>query len=244
MACSRCVAPPKPMCRRVSLSPSRPSLYWRKARSAMSASRSRWLSLTRTPRHSTPPSRSWSTTTLCGRFISAAAARAPDAPQISPQVRAQYLLDWRAGDIAAVDAAFAAATHVVRLDLDNHRIVTNPMEPRGVIGLYDPVSGRYTAHVSSQSLHSIRDNAARALGVPPGAVRFVAPDVGGGFGVKNFIYPEHVLILWAAKRVGRPVKWIASRGEGFSVGPQSARPSGRGRSGTRRRGAISGIAHH
>src|SRR5271154_498048 len=86
---------------------------------------------------------------------------------------------------------------------------------RGVIGLWDAERGRYTGYVSSQSIHATRDNTARALGVPPSAVRFIAPDVGGGFGAKNFIYPEHVLIPWAAKRVGRPVKWIASRGEVF-----------------------------
>ena len=101
------------------------------------------------------------------------------------------------------------------LALDNHRIVTNPMEPRGVVGLYDPASGRYTAYVSAQSIHATRDHAARALGVEPGQVRFIAPDVGGGFGAKNFVYPEHVLMPWAAKRVGRPVKWIASRSEVF-----------------------------
>jgi len=89
------------------------------------------------------------------------------------------------------------------------------MEPRGIIGIYDVESGRYTAYVSSQSIHATRDNTARALGVAPAAVRFVAPDVGGGFGAKNFIYPEHVLMLWAAKRIGRPVKWIATRSEGF-----------------------------
>jgi aerobic carbon-monoxide dehydrogenase large subunit len=89
------------------------------------------------------------------------------------------------------------------------------MEPRGVVGLWDAVRDRYVAYVSSQSIHTTRDNTARALGVPPAAVRFVAPDVGGGFGAKNFIYPEHVLILWTAKRVGRPVKWIATRSEGF-----------------------------
>src|SRR5215472_5179221 len=145
----------------------------------------------------------------------AAAARAPGAPQISAEVPGNLCFDWRAGDTAAVAAAFAAAAHVVELRLDNHRIVTNPIEPRGVIGLWDAETGRYTAHVSSQSIHATRDNTARALGVPPAAVRFVAPDVGGGFGAKNFIYPEHVLILWAARRVGRPVKWIATRSEGF-----------------------------
>src|SRR5215472_14392815 len=79
----------------------------------------------------------------------------------------------------------------------------------------------YTAYVSSQSIHATRDNAARALGVPPAAVRFVAPDVGGGFGAKNFVYPEHALILWAARRVGRPVKWIAGRGEVFLADHQA-----------------------
>src|ERR1700736_142080 len=145
----------------------------------------------------------------------AAAASAPGAPEISPEVPGNICFDWRTGDSAAVAAAFAAAAHVVELDLDNHRIVTNPMEPRGVIGLWDADRGRYTAYVSSQSIHATRDNTARALGVPPSAVRFVAPDVGGGFGAKNFIYPEHVLTLRAARRVGRPVKWIATRSEGF-----------------------------
>jgi carbon-monoxide dehydrogenase large subunit len=145
----------------------------------------------------------------------ASAARAPGAPEISAEVPGNVCFDWQTGESAAVDAAFAAAAHLVELDLDNHRIVTNPMEPRGVIGLYDRDSGRYTAYVSSQSLHATRDNTARALGVPPAAVRFVAPDVGGGFGAKNFVYPEQVLMLWAAKRVGRPVKWIATRSEGF-----------------------------
>src|SRR5258707_2027325 len=128
--------------------------------------------------------------------------------------------DWRTGDTVAVDAAFAAAAHVVELDLDNHRIVTNPMEPRGVIGFWDAERGRYTAYVSGQSIHATRDNTARALGVPPSQVRFVAPDVGGGFGAKNFIYPEHVLIPWAAKRASRPVKWIASRSEVFLADQQ------------------------
>jgi len=145
----------------------------------------------------------------------AAAARAPAAPQIAAEAPGNLCFDWRTGDSAAVEAAFATAAHIVELSLDNHRIVTNPIEPRGVIGVWDAEHGRYTAYVSSQSIHATRDHAARALGVPPAAVRFVAPDVGGGFGAKNFIYPEHVLMLWAARRVGRPVKWIASRSEVF-----------------------------
>ncbi len=145
----------------------------------------------------------------------AAAARAPGAPQLADEVPGNRCFEWLTGDGAAVAAAFAAAAHVVSLSLDNHRIVSNPIEPRGVVGLYDPDTGRYTAHVSSQSIHATRDQAARALDVPPARVRFVAPDVGGGFGAKNFIYPEHVLLPWAARRVGRPVKWIATRGEVF-----------------------------
>ncbi len=145
----------------------------------------------------------------------ASAARAPDAPTIADAVPGNICLDWTAGDSAAVDATFAQAAYLARIHLHNHRIVTNPMEPRGVVGAFDPATKRYTAHVSSQAIHANRDNAARALGVAPTQLRFVAPDVGGGFGAKNFAYAEHALIPWAARRVGRPVKWIASRTEGF-----------------------------
>ncbi|HEV8680678.1 MAG TPA: xanthine dehydrogenase family protein molybdopterin-binding subunit [Stellaceae bacterium] len=147
--------------------------------------------------------------------VTAAAARGPGAPLLADDVPGNRSLEWLTGDSAAVAAGFAAAAKIVSLSLDNHRVVTNPIEPRGVVGLYDRASGRYTAHVSSQSLHATRDQAARALGVAPTQLRLVAPDVGGGFGAKNFIYPEHVLIPWAARRVGRPVKWIAERGEVF-----------------------------
>jgi carbon-monoxide dehydrogenase large subunit len=147
--------------------------------------------------------------------VTAAAARVSGAPLVSPLVPGNLCMDWHVGDDEAVDAAFATAAHTIRLRLDNHRIVTNPMEPRGGIGSYDASGGRYTLHVSSQNIHGNRDLAARALGVSPDRVRFIAPDVGGGFGAKNFAYAEHALILWAAKRVGRPVKWIASRSEVF-----------------------------
>ena len=143
------------------------------------------------------------------------ASRAPGAPLLTEKAPGNLCLDWRHGDRAAADAAFAAAAHVVAISLDNHRIVTNPMEPRGIVGTYDAETGRYTAYVSAQSIHATRDFTARALGVPPAQMRFVAPDVGGGFGAKNFVYPEHALLLWATKRVGRPVKWIATRSEVF-----------------------------
>ncbi|KAF0097691.1 MAG: coxL [Rhodospirillaceae bacterium] len=143
------------------------------------------------------------------------AARAPGAPQLSDEIPGNTCLDWRTGDTAGAETAFAAAAHVVSLDLDNHRIVMNPMEPRGGVGTFDAATGRYTLHVSSQNIHINRNHVARALGAEPKDVRFVAPDVGGGFGAKNFAYVEHALILWAARRIERPVKWIASRSEVF-----------------------------
>ncbi|MBS0540784.1 MAG: xanthine dehydrogenase family protein molybdopterin-binding subunit, partial [Proteobacteria bacterium] len=144
-----------------------------------------------------------------------AAARAAGAPQLAAEVPGNVCLDWTTGDSAAAEAGFAAAAHVVRLALDNHRIVTNPMEPRGGVGTYDDQTRRYTLHVSSQNIHINRNHVARCLGADPKDVRFVAHDVGGGFGAKNFAYAEHALILWAARRTGRPVKWIASRSEVF-----------------------------
>jgi carbon-monoxide dehydrogenase large subunit len=141
---------------------------------------------------------------------SAVHARAHDAPQVADTVPGNLCFDWRVGDASA---EFAGAAHVAKLTLRNHRVVTNPMEPRGAVGSY--AGDRYTLYVSSQNIHGNRDATARALGVLPAAVRFVAPDVGGGFGAKNFIYAEYPLVLWAAKRTGRAVKWIASRSEGF-----------------------------
>ena len=145
----------------------------------------------------------------------AEAARAAGAPEISAEVPGNVCLDWQTGDAPTVAAAFVQAAHVVTQRFDNHRIVTNPMEPRGAVGGYDTSHDRYLLHVSSQNIHGNRDATARALGVPSERVRFIAPDVGGGFGAKNFTYAEHALILWAAKRVGRPVKWIATRSESF-----------------------------
>ena len=145
----------------------------------------------------------------------AEAALASGAPALCAEIPGNLCFDWRAGDWAAMQAAFDRAAHTVTLRLHNHRIVTNPMEPRGAVGQYDAADQRYTLHVSSQNIHGNRDATARALGVPSASVRFVAPDVGGGFGAKNFTYAEHALVLWAAKRAGRPVKWIATRSEGF-----------------------------
>ena len=150
-----------------------------------------------------------------------ATARAPGAPLISDSVPGNVCFDWETGDAAGAAAAFASAAHVVRLSLDNHRVVTNPMEPRGAIGTFDTASGRYTVHVSSQNVHGVRDHIARMLNAEPAKVRLVAPDVGGNFGAKNFVYAEYALMAWAARRTGRPVKWIASRSEVFLADHQA-----------------------
>nr|WP_294519213.1 xanthine dehydrogenase family protein molybdopterin-binding subunit [uncultured Rhodopila sp.] len=139
----------------------------------------------------------------------------PDAPLLTSEAPGNLCLDWRWGQTAEVADAIATAAHAVTMTVRNHRIVTNPMEPRGAVGAYDARTGRYTLHLSSQNIHANRDIAARTLGVDPDAVCFIAPDVGGGFGARNFAYAEHTLILWAARRTGRTVKWIASRSETF-----------------------------
>lgn len=137
------------------------------------------------------------------------------AGALSADAAANTCLEWAVGDAQAADAAFQSAAHVTRLNMHNHRVITNSMEPRGAIGEFNPETGRYTLHVSSQSLHVARDRVAETLGVSAAHVRFVAPDVGGGFGVKNFVYPEMILLCWAARVAGRPVKWINTRSDGF-----------------------------
>jgi carbon-monoxide dehydrogenase large subunit len=145
----------------------------------------------------------------------AKAAVAANAPLLSPDVPGNVCMDWKTGDAAGAEDAFARAAHVVTMELDNHRVTTNPIEPRGSVGTFDPAENRYTLHISSQNIHINRNHAARCLGVEAKDVRFIAPDVGGGFGAKNFIYAEHILVAWAARKVGRPVKWIATRSEVF-----------------------------
>ncbi len=153
--------------------------------------------------------------------LTPAEAMAPGAPVLAPEVPGNVSVRWKAGDFGAVEEAFKRAEHVVEVALHNHRIVTNPMEPRGLVGVWDAEARRYVLHIATQNLHAIRDVTAASLAVEPGRVRFVAPDVGGGFGTRNYPYPEYPLIAWAARRLGRPVKWIASRSEDFLTDHQA-----------------------
>ncbi|NQU69087.1 MAG: xanthine dehydrogenase family protein molybdopterin-binding subunit, partial [Rhodospirillales bacterium] len=120
------------------------------------------------------------------------------------------------GDAAAVNAAMAAAKHVIRISIRNNRLSANPIEPRGAIGSYDATDDRYTLRTSAQNPHRVREILADSvLGIPETGLRVVAGDVGGGFGMKGPVFAEEALVLWASRRVGRPVKWIADRSESF-----------------------------
>ena len=123
---------------------------------------------------------------------------------------------WERGDAARVEAELRRAAHVVRLQLVHNRLVPCPMETRAALGAYDEADGRYTLYTSSQGAHQIKDHLSRhTLKVPADRLRVIVPDVGGGFGTKIFHYPEEALVLWVARRLGRPVKWVADRSEAF-----------------------------
>jgi carbon-monoxide dehydrogenase large subunit len=130
-------------------------------------------------------------------------------------------VDADVGDAAAADVAFSRAAHVVRLETRVNRVTGVPMEPRAALGVWDAASGRYTLHAGSGGVQRHRSDLAGVLGVPESAVRVVAGDVGGNFGTRNSFYPEFALVAWAARRVGRPVKWTCSRHEAFLTDYQS-----------------------
>ena len=143
------------------------------------------------------------------------------APQLHEQAKGNLCYDWHLGDKAAVDAAFAKAAHVTRLDIVNNRLVPNAMEPRAAIGEYDRATGEYTLYTTSQNPHVIRLlMGAFVLQLPEHKLRVVAPDVGGGFGSKIYHYAEEAIVTWASSRVGRPIKWTAERGESFASDAQ------------------------
>ena len=145
-----------------------------------------------------------------------AKAQGKGAPQIHEVAPHNTIYQWHLGDAKAVDAAFKAAKHVTRLDILNNRLVPNAMETRAAIGEYDSGSESFTLWNTTQNPHVARLVIAAFVGMAPEhKLRVIAPDVGGGFGSKIFIYPEEVVALWASKRVGRPVKWVADRSESF-----------------------------
>jgi carbon-monoxide dehydrogenase large subunit len=140
----------------------------------------------------------------------------PGAPLVFDQAPANTCYDWELGDKAGVDAAFQKAAKVAKIDLVNNRLIPNAMEPRSAIGEYDTASGMHTLYTTSQNPHVIRLlMGAFVLAIPENRLRVVAPDVGGGFGSKIYHYAEEAIVTWAAKKVGRPIKWTAERAESF-----------------------------
>jgi carbon-monoxide dehydrogenase large subunit len=147
---------------------------------------------------------------------SAVRALEPGAPQLHPEAENNLIFDWSLGDLAATDAAIARAAHVTRMHIVNNRLVPNAMEPRAALGHYNRAEDHTTCWTTSQNPHVARLVMSAFYNVAPeNKLRVIAPDVGGGFGSKIFIYPEEVVCCWASKKTNVPVKWVADRTESF-----------------------------
>lgn len=148
--------------------------------------------------------------------VDPAKAQAKSAPQIHADIPNNTIYQWHLGDQKAVEAAFKSAKHVTKLDIVNNRLVPNAMEPRAALADYDAGNDHLTLWNTSQNPHVARLVISAFVGIAPEhKLRVIAPDVGGGFGSKIFIYPEEVVCLWAARKVKRPVKWTSDRTEAF-----------------------------
>jgi carbon-monoxide dehydrogenase large subunit len=149
----------------------------------------------------------------------ARAALEPGAPQLFDGIPGNLVFDWDndTSDFAATDAAFAKAAHVTRLEIINNRVVANSMEPRNAIGDWDAAAARPVLYTGTQGSHIVRDTLAEAvLKMPKEKLRVITPpNVGGGFGMKAFVYPEQALVVWAASKLKRPVRWQSDRSEAF-----------------------------
>src|SRR3974390_646265 len=143
-------------------------------------------------------------------------AKAAAGPQIHEIAPKNTIYQWHLGDAKATEAAFAQAKYVTKLDLVNNRLAPTAIEPRAAVAEYDPGTDQLTLWNTTQNPHVSRLVIAAFVGMAPEhKLRVIAPDVGGGFGSKIFIYPEEVVALWASRRVKRPVKWTSDRSEAF-----------------------------
>ncbi|HEX9469862.1 MAG TPA: molybdopterin cofactor-binding domain-containing protein, partial [Bradyrhizobium sp.] len=144
------------------------------------------------------------------------AAIKPGAPQLHPEAPGNVIYDWTLGDEAAVKDAFSKAANVVSLELTNNRLVPNAMEPRAAIADYNEAEEHFTLYTTSQNPHVARLVLSAFYNIAQEhKLRVIAPDVGGGFGSKIYIYPEEMVALWASRKVRRPVKWTGDRTEAF-----------------------------
>ncbi len=148
--------------------------------------------------------------------IEAVDALKKGAPQLHPEAEGNLIFDWEIGDAKATDEALAKAAHITKMRIVNNRLVPNAMEPRAALGVYDKAEDHYTCWTTSQNPHVARLVMSAFYNVAPeNKLRVIAPDVGGGFGSKIYIYPEEIVCLWASKKTGVPVKWVADRTESF-----------------------------
>src|SRR5579859_5353627 len=142
-------------------------------------------------------------------------AAAPDAPRLFEEAQSNIVVDGELGDRDATEAAFARAAHVVKFETWVQRVTGVPMEPRAAVCAFDPGTGRYTLYAGNGGAWRLKDDLATILGVPAEQVRCIMRDIGGNFGTRGMIYAEFALVAWAARRLGRPVKWTGERHEAF-----------------------------
>ena len=148
--------------------------------------------------------------------VEAVEALKSGAPQLHPEAPNNLIFDWELGDVAATDKAISEAAYVTEIEIHNNRLSPNPMEPRAALGIYDAAEDHYTCYTTSQNPHVARLVMSAFYNVAPeNKLRVIAPDVGGGFGSKIYIYPEEIVCLWASKKTGVPVKWNSDRTEAF-----------------------------
>jgi len=143
------------------------------------------------------------------------AAAKPGAPQLHAEIPGNLAFEYESGDRAAVEAAFAGAALKSRLTVRSQRLVGNPIEPRAFLASCDAGSGVFTVYSPSQGLNGMRGFLAAATGLPGEKIRVITELVGGSFGIRSFSYAEHVAVMLAAQKLGRPVKWVATRSEIF-----------------------------
>src|SRR5437879_6221609 len=154
--------------------------------------------------------------------VTAEQSVAAGAPLVHDSVPGNLVMDYESGDDAGSKAAFAKAARIIELEVDISRVVGNPMEPRACLAHFDTGADQYHLYTCTQGAGIMRNQLSAVLGVPPERIRVIAEEVGGGFGVRFNSYPEYCALLLAAKRLGRPVKWVGTRSEVF-IGDEQAR---------------------
>ncbi len=172
----------------------------------------------------------------------AVAALKPGAPQLHTEADGNLIFDWELGDAKATDAALANSAHVTEMDIVNNRLSPNPMEPRAALAYHDEAEDHFTLYTTSQNPHVARLVLSAFYQVAPeNKLRVIAPDVGGGFGSKIYIYPEEIVCLWASKKARVPVKWTADRTEAFLTDAHGRDHVSKARMGFDKDGKITGF---